>query len=500
MACNLSQGAISKSSVVLFEYVPQKGEKNIIAMNEIDENEIHDNDVRCGRGHGSNRHPGNIDYRQIVHERKERYINEKTYFGKSVIAKEILSIIKAKNPPGRFVEQHPKSENWEVISDEKAERKIKQALREGERGRASSARRRRSGNNTARTSSEGGPSPKESSSSSSNNTTSRSPSPPNSSATAVASAVARKRALETELYNIVQPQRNTSFNNSEESTRLNDNLNSFTYLDGSRKDNSQASTSHQQHQDERFVSSTIDPTEMYPTSVSSLKQSMDAPGDHTHGWNTKGQAHRYAELFSTTQHALSDPRSLYYKDHALNRNVTHDYSRSFDIEHQYHDSEKDTSMSISEEIPDSQKKSNASIMNASIMSVGSDISLTPGDLAAPDYSPLKMNKNQGEALGYSQISDIKQIPDNIMMVDSANAQLSFGDSLLSLGEGDSWFPNAPADTTTSRSDLQASEREHVEYLDDSPKEDSSNVEENRFLGQSSTEDDQFIYDRDKGKS
>jgi len=515
-------------------------------MDKVDESEIHDNDVRCGRGHGSNRHPGNIDYREIVNERREKYQNEKRYFEKSMIAKGVLTIIKEKDPPGRFLEQDSKTEKWKIISDELAEKKIKQCLREGEKqGKSSPSSRRQShSDNNVANDVVSAPTEtalnleEESSNAAATAAASRTQSEEeedgtdlaNAAASVSSSTEAMKRAIETELYNIVQPRRGeegaTNFDQYEETTSMNVNIDSLTGFDGSK--NNQASTTtaasshhhhHQEQHDERFVHSdpaslhrnSIEDKGIYHGSCSSLKQSVAGIGvDPNHGWNMKGQSHRHAELFSP-QHPSSDPRSLYsqtgseelyYKDHSLNRNIAHDNSRSLDVEHQHHDPEKGTSpMPISEENHDSQKKSHASIMNASIMSVdSSDVSLEPENLAAPGgFSPFKSNnRNQGESLGLSQNSDSKEIPYNIMMVDSVHPH--FGDSLLSLGE--CWFPNNQSvDTTTAKLDASAlDERERMEYLDDNPKDNSSsNVAESGFFGQPSKSSADG-HDADQGES
>lgn len=94
--------------------------------------QIHDNDVKCGRGHGSNRHEGNIFYRKVVQERKENYRSQTTNFGKTLIAKDIVYIIHSRKPPGRFIEQDGKTDRWTIVPDEEAEKKVKQALREKE--------------------------------------------------------------------------------------------------------------------------------------------------------------------------------------------------------------------------------------------------------------------------------------------------------------------------------------------------------------------------------
>lgn len=98
----------------------------------IQESDIHAHDVKCGRGHGSNRHEGNQFYRAKVHERKQDYKNQTSNFGKTLIAKEIVRIVHFRSPPGRFIEQDGKTNRWIVVSDEEAEKKVKQALREKE--------------------------------------------------------------------------------------------------------------------------------------------------------------------------------------------------------------------------------------------------------------------------------------------------------------------------------------------------------------------------------
>lgn len=92
--------------------------------------DVHPHDVRCGRGHGANRWPGNIWFRKVVEDHSTSYHREKTYFKKACVAKNILAIIKGQSPRGRFIERDASIDQWIEISDEKAEKKIKQALRD----------------------------------------------------------------------------------------------------------------------------------------------------------------------------------------------------------------------------------------------------------------------------------------------------------------------------------------------------------------------------------
>ena len=95
---------------------------------------VQKNDVLCGRGNGVNRHSGNIQLRDFINQEKEAYLTSLKK-DKKKFAKDILTKIKAQNPPGRFLRMDKDTPLlWYEIPDEGkkgALEKIRQGLREG---------------------------------------------------------------------------------------------------------------------------------------------------------------------------------------------------------------------------------------------------------------------------------------------------------------------------------------------------------------------------------
>lgn len=96
------------------------------------------NDVMCGRGGGTNNHIGNIRFRQLVNGHKLRYLAA-TKSEKPMVSKEVVTIWRGLQPPGRFLMQEKtKGGNgtsaitgeWYDIGDKKAREKASQCLRE----------------------------------------------------------------------------------------------------------------------------------------------------------------------------------------------------------------------------------------------------------------------------------------------------------------------------------------------------------------------------------
>ena len=90
-----------------------------------------ENDVMCGRGAGTNLHPGNKRFRQIVESRKVDYNVKFDKIRKPLIAWEIVRDIRGQSPPGRFLQKDKKTGKWNDVGDDKAHIKTVQALREG---------------------------------------------------------------------------------------------------------------------------------------------------------------------------------------------------------------------------------------------------------------------------------------------------------------------------------------------------------------------------------
>lgn len=90
--------------------------------------EPHDNFVLCGRGEGTNRHPGNRAFRRVVKANRSLYHSGPRQH-KTLIARSIVEAVYRQDPPGRFVRKQ-KSGLWVDIGKDEAVRKTKQALRE----------------------------------------------------------------------------------------------------------------------------------------------------------------------------------------------------------------------------------------------------------------------------------------------------------------------------------------------------------------------------------
>lgn len=90
------------------------------------------NDVLMGRGGRINKHVGNVQLRNIVAARQEEYLSSSTgKLDKAYIAADIVASIRLQyHPPGRFLEQNPVDHTWYEVGDERAIRKVLQALRE----------------------------------------------------------------------------------------------------------------------------------------------------------------------------------------------------------------------------------------------------------------------------------------------------------------------------------------------------------------------------------
>jgi len=84
----------------------------------------------CGRGGGSNNHPGNEAFRVLVNEVKLPYVNCPKR-EKPLIARRVVEAVRNQSPPGRFLQKNGKTGLWDDIGDGRAREKTSQALREG---------------------------------------------------------------------------------------------------------------------------------------------------------------------------------------------------------------------------------------------------------------------------------------------------------------------------------------------------------------------------------
>lgn len=93
----------------------------------INDSEITNKDVLCGRGGMTNSHPGNVLFRHLVKQQKLRYgTSQKTEKGE--IVRNIIQSIRQEH--GRFLKKKDRN-LWYEIGDDLAFQKTSQNLREG---------------------------------------------------------------------------------------------------------------------------------------------------------------------------------------------------------------------------------------------------------------------------------------------------------------------------------------------------------------------------------
>lgn len=84
-------------------------------------------DVLSGRGGGTNSHPGNRFFRNLINHHRDRYLRAKKN-DKPHISRSIVNIIRNKN--GRFLKKEEEDGLWYEIGDDLAREKTSQALRQ----------------------------------------------------------------------------------------------------------------------------------------------------------------------------------------------------------------------------------------------------------------------------------------------------------------------------------------------------------------------------------
>ena len=94
------------------------------------DSDISANDILFGRGGGTNRHTGNVFFRDLVSEYQPKYIQARKR-DKTLITKLIVSQVRSNG--GRFLKEE--KGKWVDVGDKKAAEKTSQALREGLSGR-----------------------------------------------------------------------------------------------------------------------------------------------------------------------------------------------------------------------------------------------------------------------------------------------------------------------------------------------------------------------------
>ncbi|KAL3934799.1 MAG: hypothetical protein SGARI_003234, partial [Bacillariaceae sp.] len=89
--------------------------------------EYHEHDVLSGRGGGTNVHPGNRDFRDLINKYRTIYLKAKKN-DKPAISRAIVKSIRSKG--GRFLKKNEKNAQYFEIGDAQAREKTSQALRQ----------------------------------------------------------------------------------------------------------------------------------------------------------------------------------------------------------------------------------------------------------------------------------------------------------------------------------------------------------------------------------
>jgi len=88
---------------------------------------FNDEDVLSGRGGGTNVHPGNRTFRDLINLHRRSYLKARKN-DKPAISRAIVAVIREQN--GRFLKREDKSNLWFEIGDDAAREKTSQALRQ----------------------------------------------------------------------------------------------------------------------------------------------------------------------------------------------------------------------------------------------------------------------------------------------------------------------------------------------------------------------------------
>jgi len=91
--------------------------------------ELHDNDVLCGRDKVSHSHPGNHRFRKIVELYRESYQKAPSREEKTRITSKVMEVIRSSQPQGRFLKYDDDTQRYFDVGDKYAHEKVSHALR-----------------------------------------------------------------------------------------------------------------------------------------------------------------------------------------------------------------------------------------------------------------------------------------------------------------------------------------------------------------------------------
>jgi hypothetical protein len=91
--------------------------------------ELHENDVLCGRDKTSHAHVGNRRFRQIVETFRESYQSAPSREEKTRITAKVVDVIRSSQPSGRFLKFDEESQTFYDVGEKYAHEKVSHALR-----------------------------------------------------------------------------------------------------------------------------------------------------------------------------------------------------------------------------------------------------------------------------------------------------------------------------------------------------------------------------------
>ena len=85
-------------------------------------------DVVCGRGNACRKHPGNINFRNVIEDNLSNYITARTKTDKSIVVSQIASAIREEG--GDFVRYEESTGEWHQVCERALREKVGQSLRD----------------------------------------------------------------------------------------------------------------------------------------------------------------------------------------------------------------------------------------------------------------------------------------------------------------------------------------------------------------------------------
>jgi len=147
------KGQLQKEFATFLGYVPEP----IVPPGyggPVKQEEVNCNDVLSGKGSKSALHEGNVNFRNMICQHQEAYMDTTKRLERQHIAAKIVAKVRIMDPPGRFLMKIEETGHWEEVGDVIAREKVRQALRDGKRKQKAVTNKQRSSLATSETSSQ----------------------------------------------------------------------------------------------------------------------------------------------------------------------------------------------------------------------------------------------------------------------------------------------------------------------------------------------------------